>query len=67
MKVLKTLPANYKEIFSVNLQKDKKIATFINALALMIGLVMVVPMNFYIPLSTLFDFSQGMTVYFIRF
>lgn len=67
MKALKDLPANYKEIFSVNLQKDKKIAIIINIVAVLLGVVMAVPMNFYIPISTLFDFSQGLMVYFIRF
>lgn len=67
MRALKALPANYKEIFSVNLQKDKKIATFINVAALLIGVIMAVPMNFYIPISTLFDFSQGFAIYIVRF
>ena len=67
MKALNNLPANYREIFSVNLQKDKKIAVVINAVSLLIGAVMAVPMHFYIPITTLFDFSQGFLVYFIRF
>lgn len=67
MKAVKELPVGYKEIFSVNLQKDKKIATIINVGAILIAVLMAVPMNFYIPISTLFDFTQGVKNYFTRF
>lgn len=67
MKAIKELPVGYKEIFSVNLQKDKKIATIINVGAILIAVLMAVPMNFYIPISTLFDFTQGVKNYFTRF
>lgn len=67
MKSLNALPTNYREIFSVNLQTDKKIAIILNTAALLIGVVMALPVHFYIPISTLFDFSQGFVVYFSRF
>lgn len=67
MKAVKELPVGYKEIFSVNLQKDKKIATIINVGAILIAVLMAVPMNFYIQISTLFDFTQGVKNYFTRF
>lgn len=67
MKVLYDLPTNYREIFSVNLQTDKKMATWLSIVSLLIGIIMVVPMSFYIPISTLFDFSQGMVAYIARF
>lgn len=67
MKAVKELPVGYKKIFSVNLQKDKKIATIINVGAILIAVLMAVPMNFYIPISTLFDFTQGVKNYFTRF
>lgn len=67
MKALNNLPTKYREIFSVNLQNDKKIAVVLNVVSLLIGAVMAVPMHFYIPITTLFDFSQGFLVYFIRF
>ncbi len=67
MKAVQELPMDYKEIFSVNLQKDKKIATIINVGATLIAVLMVVPMHFYIPITTLFDFSQGIKDYFARF
>lgn len=67
MKAVQQLPIGYKEIFSVNLQKDKKIAIIINVVAILIGVLMAVPMHFYIPITTLFDFSQGVKNYFARF
>lgn len=67
MKALNHLPVNYREIFSVNLQTDKKMATWLSIVSLLIGIIMVVPMSFYIPISTLFDFSQGMVAYIVRF
>lgn len=67
MKAVQQLPIGYKEIFSVNLQKDKKIAIIINVVAILIGMLMAVPMHFYIPITTLFDFSQGVKNYFARF
>ena len=67
MKALNNLPTKYREIFSVNLQNDKKIAVVLNVVSLLIGAVMAVSMHFYIPITTLFDFSQGFLVYFIRF
>lgn len=67
MKAVQALPEGYKEIFSVNLQKDKKIALFVNILALLIAAVFGVPMHFYIPVTTLFDMQNGMKAYIIRF
>lgn len=67
MKALQTLPENYKEIFSVNLQKDKKMAVLINVLALIIAVALGVPMHFYIPVTTLFDMEKGIKDYLIRF
>ncbi len=67
MKSVKALPEGYGEIFSVNLQKDKKIALFINALALIIAVAFAVPMHFYIPFTTLFDMQNGLKNYIIRF
>lgn len=67
MKAVQVLPEGYKEIFSVNLQKDKKIALFVNALSLLIAAAFGVPMHFYIPVTTLFDMQNGIKAYFTRF
>lgn len=67
MKAQQTLPEGYQEIYSIDLQKDKKAAVLVNALALMIAAAMVVPMHFYIPITTLFDMRSGLGTYIIRF
>ncbi|MBQ8623773.1 MAG: DUF3267 domain-containing protein [Oscillospiraceae bacterium] len=50
-----TLPEGYTEIYSVNLQEDKKLAVIINILSLLIGAVMLALVAPFVPLSTLFD------------
>ncbi len=67
MKAVKNLPEGYKQIFSVDLQKNKKLSVLVNVLAIVITLVLAVPMHFYIPFTKLFDMSEGMLAYFIRF
>lgn len=66
MKALNKLPANYKEILSINLQKDKKIALLINIVSFVIMIAMAVPMHFYIPITSIFDMSEGILMYFLR-
>lgn len=58
MKSLEILPEECKEILSIDLQKDKKLALLVNVLAIVIAVLLAVPMNFYIPISTLFDRSK---------
>lgn len=67
MKTTYELPQGYSEILNVNLQKNKKLAFLVNALALLISVAMAVPMHFYIPITTLFDMSGGAAEYFTRF
>lgn len=67
MKAVKTLGEGYKEIFTVNLQTDKKMAVLINLFAVLIAVVMAVPAHFYISFFTLFDMEQGLTAYTVRF
>ncbi len=66
MKAYNQLPAGYKEVLSINLQKDKKLALIVNLIGLIVMLAMGVPMHFHIPITTLFDFSDGMVVYWLR-
>ena len=55
MKALQTLPPGYREIYRVDLQKDKKTALFVNGLALLIAAVMGVGIepagSHFVPLS----------------
>ena len=67
MKAVKNLPEGYKEIFTVNLQKDKKTAVLVNVLATVIAIALCVPMHFYISFFTLFDMEQGLGAYTLRF
>ena len=67
MKALCELPEGYQEICSIDLEKNKKIALLVNFLAVLIAVAMIVPMHFYIPITKLFDMSQGMAAYFLRF
>lgn len=67
MKSFEALPDGYKEIYSVDLQKNKKISLFVNSLAVIISVLLIVPMAFLVPVSTLFDMQKGLSNYIIRF
>lgn len=61
------LPEGYREIKSVDLQKDKKAALIVNGVAIAIGVVMVLLGLIVEPIGSLFDMSEGIIPYFIRF
>ncbi|MBQ6898403.1 MAG: DUF3267 domain-containing protein [Clostridia bacterium] len=61
------LPEGYNEIFSVNLQKDKKMALLLNGIAIVVAAVMAVPAHFFVPVTELFSFDSGFGAYIIRF
>ena len=67
MKSTNTLPEGYEKIYSVDLQKNKKMLFGINGLALLIMAIMIVPVCFYIPMITLFDMEKGILLYILRF
>ena len=67
MKAVHDIPENYGEILTVDLQKDKKLAVFINLAAFLIGVLMFVLMHLFIPISALFDFEKGLGMYALRF
>lgn len=66
MKAVQNLPEGYEEIYSVNLQKDKKAALMVNLLACLIAVVMVVPACFLAPISSLFDMRAGIGSFSIK-
>ena len=66
MKAVNSLPDGYKEYYSIDLQKNKKMSLVVNLIAVIIVLAMVVPVLYLIPFSTLFDMSDGMLMFFIR-
>lgn len=67
MKAMKTLPEGYNKLYAVDLQKDKKTALLVNLLALIISLLLIVPMHFFVPITTLFDMGNGLRHYILRF
>lgn len=67
MKSYTELPLGYREIDSIDLQKNKKLSLLVNGIALLIGVLMAVPMHFVVPITTLFDMSEGFIPYLIRF
>jgi len=67
MHVYDMLPDGYRELLSIHLQKDKKLALLINAIALAIGIVLGVGMHLIVPIGTLFDMTNGIGPYLLRF
>jgi hypothetical protein len=67
MKTHNQLPEGYKEIYSIDLQKYKKMAFWVNMIAVLISVAMIVPMHFVVPITELFDMSAGFGAYFLRF
>lgn len=67
MRSVQELPNGYREIFSVNLQKNKKIATILNVLSLVIAVALALPVHFlHVPFTSLFDMSAPAHLYFLR-
>jgi hypothetical protein len=66
MKAVEALPEGYREIYSVDLQKNKKLAFWVNALSLLIAALLAIPMHFVVPISTFFSMEDGIGSYFIR-
>lgn len=55
MKAVQTLPEGYKEIYSIDLQKDKKTALIVNLIAAVITLLLLIPMLFLVPITHLYN------------
>lgn len=66
MKVRETLPEGYEEVLHVDLQKDKKLAIILNVLAGIVAAIMCLIMHQFIPITILWDMSDGMGAYWIR-
>ena len=67
MKAYTELPTGYRQIFSVNLQKDKNIMLLINIAAVVIAVVLAVPMHFHIAITAMFNMDHGFLQYILRF
>ncbi len=67
MKAVSQLPDGYREIYAIDLQKNKKLALLVNGLAIAIAVLLAVPAHFAVSIGTLFDMSRGYGAYFLRF
>lgn len=67
MKAVETLPEGYREFYSVDLQNNKKMLLTVNLLAVIIAVLLLVPMLFLVPISSLFVMDKGLGNYVIRF
>ena len=67
MKAYSSIPENYTEIASIDLQKDKRTSTFLTISSLLIMLVMTFVMALFRPIGALFDMSEGLLPYTSRF
>ena len=67
MKAVPSLPDDYKEIYSIDLQKDKKLLLLVNVISAVTAVVLAVVGHFLVPISTLFDLESGFGNYFLRF
>lgn len=67
MRAVDHLPFSYREICDLDLQKDKKTAWAVSGSALVIAVLLIVPMLFIVPISSLFSMENGMLDYIIRF
>ncbi len=68
MKAVTSLPEGYKEIYKIDLEKNKKTALLVNLGALIIAAILIVPVHiFYIPITKLFYTDDGVidTVKFV--
>lgn len=67
MKPQVSLPEGYGQQFHIDLMKDRKLLLTVNGLGLAIAIVCAVPALFLVPITALFDFSDGLGMYFLRF
>lgn len=67
MNNVNTLPEGYREIYSLDIQKDKKVGWIINGFAIIIFIIVMIIGLFIVPLSKMFDMEQGLARYCLRF
>jgi len=67
VKTTMTLPENYRESFTIDLQKNKKLMLLVNGVALLIGVILALIGHRIVPIGTLFSMEEGMVPYLVRF
>lgn len=66
-KAVSELPKGDRQILHIDLQKDKKLVVLVNVLAVIIALAFAIPMHYYVPIDSLFDMSQGIWAWALRY
>ena len=61
------LPEGYRELRRIDLQKNKRLMLFVNLLALVIAALLCVVGHQVVPVSQMFDMSEGIVPSFVRF
>ena len=67
MKAFQEIPSSYHECARIELQKDRRTMMMINAFGIIIMVAMTVGMAIFRPIHALFDMSQGLGAYTLRF
>lgn len=67
MKAFQEIPDTYHECGRIDLQNDKRTMLFVNIAGLVVMILMAFGMTFFRPIGALFDMSQGIGVYILRF
>ncbi len=67
MKAIKNLPESYREIYSIDLQNDKKKLVIVNGSAIVIAVLLVISMNFIVPFYTMFNLENGINDMFKKY
>lgn len=62
-----TLPDGYRAWFSIDLQRDKKLALLVNGRALAVAVPLILIGHCFVPVGMLFDLSGGIRAYLMRF
>ena len=67
MKRFENLPDDYREIYSIDLQRDKKMSLIVNGLAIVIAVLLAIPMNLVVPFYTMFNLENGLKDMLIKY
>lgn len=67
MKAVEHLPKGHREIYSIDLQKNKKTALLVNLSAVLMAALLIVPIHLIVPISSLFDMENGVKCYVFKF
>lgn len=67
MKTTETLPTNWQQILTVDLQRNRRQMLLVSIIALVIAAVMVTVCAIFVPIAPIFDLSAGFLPYMARF